>query len=153
MSALRYGPVPSKFLSLAACACMSTATILLSGCASDKQASYVQGPTAQQMAAARKVEMEDDGQPVQSPPARAMRAEEDDPTQPWSPNYGGNANAAPKAGGSKPSSPLRSPNPYIPTQVDAAVSYTSTGTLTRLSAAEADLVIAQAINAHEMRRR
>lgn len=142
--------VPARHLKWLIAAVMTAQGGLLSGCASDK-ASHVKGPTDQQLAQIRKVEMEDDGQPVQSPPARTMRAEEDDPTQPWSPNYGGPAPTP-----SKPSAPAmapRAPNPYVPVQVDAAAQVTTTGSLTRLTDEEADLVIAQAINAHEMRRR
>ena len=40
----------------------------------------------------------------------------------------------------------------VPTQAAVSPNIRSTGTLTRLSEAEADLVMAQAINAHEMRR-
>jgi hypothetical protein len=130
--------------------------VLLAGCASDKP-SYVHGSGSHQMAAIpHKVEIEDDGQPVQPPPARAMRPEEDDPSQPWSPNYGqGGAPAVPSA-------PARAVSPQLPKQVDAYIpaptpatyqpAVTSTGSLTRLSDNEADAVIARAINAHEMRR-
>ena len=124
----------------------------------------MQGPTAQQMAAvqARKVEIEDDGQPVQSPPARAMRAEEDDPSQPWSPNYGSGATTGAKPRMVPAAPAFGAPHPYLPTQVDAEAprpglqrisSIANTGTLTRLSEAEADYLMAQAINAQEARRR
>lgn len=149
MSVLRC-KVPARHLRWLAVAVMTVQGGLLSGCASDK-ASHVKGPTDQQLAQIRKVEMEDDGQPVQSPPARAMRAEEDDPTQPWSPNYGGPAPTRPMP--AAPAATPRAPSPYVPVQVDAAANVTTTGSLTRLSDEEADLVIAQAINAHEMRRR
>ena len=142
MSLLRHGLEPSKLLSLAACACLSAAASLLSGCASDKPPSYVQGPSPQQLAAIRKVEIEDDGQPVQAPPARAISAEEDDPSQPWSRNYGGSGLPAPG----------RTIVPATPSQPYVAPAPRSTGTLTRLSEVDADLVMAQAISAHEMRR-
>ncbi len=141
---------PARHLKWMAAAVMTAQGGLLSGCASEK-ASYVRGPADQQLAQVRKFEMEDDGQPVQPPPARAMRAEEDDPTQPWSPNYGGPAPIQPRP--SAPAAMPRAPSPYVPAQVDAAAQATTTGSLTRLTDEEADLVIAQAINAHEMRRR
>ena len=171
MFVLRYGRAPSKVVSLVAMMCVAAPSILLVGCASDKTPSYVQGPSPQQMAAARKVEMEDDGQPVQAPPARAVRPEEDDPTQPWSPHYGGNGLAIPKTTAGAPAQAVRSPNPYVPTQVDALAvaaprpivqraSETTTGfrtaqsgSSTRLTDADADIIMAQAINAQEMRRR
>ena len=172
MLPLRRGRSPSNYISLAAYVCLCAPAVMLSGCASDRAPSYVQGPTPHQLAAmqARKVEMEDDGQPVQPPPARPVRAEEDDPSQPWSPNYGGNkaAQTAPPASPAQPA--LRSPNPYVPTQsdawarptpqpagynraADAPMHVPSTGSLTRLSEPDADLIMAQAINAQEMRRR
>ena len=168
MSVLRCGfsPLSSSFKA-ARTLCAVVPIALLAGCAADKPPSYVNGPSAQQMAAAaaRKVEIEDDGQPVQSPPARPVRAEEDDPSQPWSPNYGGSAERSNKVGRAPAVPAFNAPNPYIPTQVDAGVppvglqristratALTSTGALTRLSDQDADNVMAQAINAHEMRR-
>jgi hypothetical protein len=55
---------------------------------------YAGGPVPQQAAAAVPipVEMEDDGRPAQVPPRVDGRPTADDPTQPWSPNYGGPAN-------------------------------------------------------------
>ncbi len=55
---------------------------------------YAGGPAPQQSAAAAPipVEMEDDGRPAQVPPRVDGRPTADDPTQPWSPNYGGPAN-------------------------------------------------------------
>lgn len=165
MFVLRCGLVPKSVLPLAACLCLFAPAIGLSGCAADKPPSYVQGPSAQQLAA-RKVEMEDDGQPVQAPPARAVRPEEDDPSQPWSPRYGAGSTSLP----SSAQQPPKSPSPYVPAQVDAAAPVlprpavlrsgesvgtfmpTHTGTLTRLSDDDADTIMTQAINAHEMRR-
>jgi hypothetical protein len=66
--------------------------------------------------------MEDDGLPAQVAPLVAIRNEPDDPSQPFSRNYG-----------------LRSAA-HLP------------GPLARLSSAEEDALIARAITAHEMRR-
>ena len=138
-------------MTVAARACVIGPLAVVAGCATNKP-SYVAGPS-QQMAAAHppKVEMEDDGQPVQPPPARAFRPEEDDPSQPWSPNYGK---------GVSPAVPSRAPNPKLPKQVDAAVTpmpqpvaLRSTGSLTSMTETAADAVVMQAINAHEMRAR
>ncbi len=157
MSLLRHGLLPLVIPSKVARVCVFGPLLLVAGCAAEQKANYVTGPgqqIGQQMAAApRKVEMEDDGQPVQPPPARAINPAEDDPTQPWSPNYG--------KGVVVPSTPLPA---YTPRQQDAAIpvpvpaSYrpaaaTSTGSLTPLSAAEADAVVARAMTAHEMRKR
>jgi hypothetical protein len=165
MSLLRHGLLPSSIPSKAARICVFGPLLLVVGCAAEQKASYVTGPhfsgsgqqMGQQMAAApRKVEIEDDGQPVQPPPARPINPAEDDPTQPWSPNYG--------KGVVVPSTPLPAHAPRLPRQQDAAIpapvpaSYrpaaaTSTGALTQLSAAEADAVVARAMTAHEMRTR
>jgi hypothetical protein len=140
--------------SKAARICVFGPLLLVAGCASDKQASYVNGPYQQMAAQQRKIEIEDDGLPVQPPPARAINPAEDDPTQPWSPNYGK---------GVVPSAPPRTPGPNLPKQMDAAIpapipasfraaSATSTGALTALSEDEAASIIARAVTAHEMRR-
>ena len=163
MVALRQGRWPQKLLLLAARLSVAGPLALVAGCASDKP-SHVSGPMAQTAAAQpAKIELEDDGAPVQPPPARATRPEEDDPSQPWSPNYGPNS-----GNGGAASVPQPAPNPRLPRQVDASAadgpqtvalhgSYiasapASTGALTNLSARDADAVIAQAINAQETRR-
>lgn len=136
----------SLVIMLAARLSVAGSLALVAGCASEKNPNYVSGPMAQRMAAAppHKVEMEDDGEPVQAPPVRRMRPEEDDPSQPWSPNYGRGGAA------STPQPPLST---RLPKQVDAAVTdqRASTSSLTSLSSTEADALIAQAITAQEMR--
>jgi hypothetical protein len=162
MVALSDGAWPSRMVLLAARLCVAGPLALIAGCASEKAPNYVQGSMAQHVASAqpRKVEMEDDGEPVQPPPARATRPDEDDPNQPWSPNYG--------RGGAAPAQQSQ-PNGRLPKQVDASAADSaepaswqraatdgrmtgSTGTLTHLSNREADDVVAQAISAQEMRR-
>ena len=156
MCLLRHGCLPLSYPLRAARICVFGPLLLAGGCASDKPPSYVNGPGQQIAAASRKVEIEDDGQPVQPPPARAVNPAEDDPSQPWSPNYG--------KGVVVPSSPPRSLSPGLPRQIDAAnpapmpaaykpVASTSTGSLTQLSDADAEVVIARAMSAHEMRKR
>jgi hypothetical protein len=156
MSLLRHGLLPLRIPSKAARVCVFGPLLLVAGCAAEQKASYVTGPGQQMAAAPRKVEIEDDGQPVQPPPARPVNPAEDDPTQPWSPHYG--------KGVVVPSSPPPAHAPRLPRQQDAAIpapvpaSYrlaaeTSTGSLAPLSAAEADAVVARAMTAHEMRKR
>ena len=163
MVALRDGGRPSRIGLLAARLCVAGPLALIAGCASEKSPSYVSGPMGHQVAQAQapthKVEMEDDGEPVQPAPLRRMRPEEDDPSQPWSPNYGKDGAAT---------MPPSTPNPRLPRQVDAAVAepskriiwtaprfddpqLASTGALTQLSRAEADTIVAQAISTQEMR--
>ena len=132
MGLSRDGRWPSRVVLLVVRLGIAAPLALVAGCASD-QPQYVAGPMADRVAAASppKVELEDDGEPVQAPPLRRMRAEEDDPSQPWSRNYGKNGATAEAAGASMQA---------------------SMGTLTRLSNADAEAVIAQAISAQEMRR-
>jgi hypothetical protein len=118
-----------------------------SGCASDKQPNYVNGPPSHMVAepharvAPAKVIMEEDGMPAQAP-GRRMRPEEDDPSQPWSPNYG--KGVAPK--------PLKSPPRLIEAQAPPLTPTHTAATRTEMSDVDADRLIARAIAAHEMRR-
>jgi hypothetical protein len=66
--------------------CVISLAGLASGCASGHQPTYVQGPASEQTG--QKVVMEDDGQPAQIAPARRIREQPDDPSEPFSPNYG-----------------------------------------------------------------
>jgi hypothetical protein len=148
MVALSDGRRSSKVLVLAQCGSAAVAVLLLAGCASEKEPQYVQGPMGQHVAQAqpRKVEMEDDGEPVQAPPVRKMHPEDDDPSQPWSPNYG-------RAGGGTPE-PAQAPR-ATNRQIEAStrpLAPTSTGMFTRLTSTEANAIIAQAISAQEMQR-
>lgn len=57
--------------------------LLLAGCAGDseyREASWYDD--------GRKVVMEDDGMPAQTPPLRRTKSVPDDPAEPFSPNYG-----------------------------------------------------------------
>lgn len=86
-------PGPASCGSLLALSCFA---FVAGGCAHtpDSQyqySSYAGGPRAQ-AAAAAPVEMEDDGRPAQVAPRMAAAPAKDDPSEPWSPNYGGPAN-------------------------------------------------------------
>jgi hypothetical protein len=101
------------------------------GCASRGQSgsgpyAQVGGPPPAQIAQQRSipVEIEDDGLPSQVPPPSGRRAITDDPSEPFSPNYG-----------SRPASPLAAPRPPV-----------------RVSTVDEDALIARAIAAHEIRR-
>jgi hypothetical protein len=76
---------------------------------------------AQDLARGERVQIEDDGLPVQAPPPTGIRQQADDPSEPFSPNYGSRA------------------SPAVP---EARV---------RLSRAEEDAIIARAITEHEAR--
>jgi hypothetical protein len=70
---------------------LAVVPVLLAGCASTSsydRASNVGAPR-QVAAAPPPVEIEDDGLPAQTPPLlRQYRPEPDDPSEPYSPNYG-----------------------------------------------------------------
>lgn len=104
--------------------------------------SYVAGP--QQIAhmpvpPRRAVEMEDDGLPVQRPPMRRAIREQDDPREPWSPNYG-----------KQPAPPATSSDPQ-PKAAPRQASDTGKPTLNATPVKfDADALIAKAIAAHEV---
>ena len=106
-----------KFLS--ACFGAVGIGIALAGCAAS---SADPTPAAQAVAKAPRTPMEEDGLPAQVPPPARIRQQEDDPTEPFSPNYGTR-------------------------RLSGAVAEA-----TRLTSAEEDAIIARAITEHEMRR-
>ena len=62
---------------------------VLGGCASSRQPSYAEANARVAVPAPiPKVELEDDGLPVQSPPPKRAAPEAEDPTEPYSRNYG-----------------------------------------------------------------
>ncbi|MEQ1697941.1 MAG: adhesin [Hyphomicrobiaceae bacterium] len=75
---------------------LSLLALSVSGCAHESQHSYSQagwyagGPRGEPPAPIP-VEMEDDGRPAQLPPRAGVANVKDDPSEPWSPNYGGPA--------------------------------------------------------------
>ena len=149
------GPVPSFVLSMAARIGVIGLSVVASGCAANKHPTYVGGPYAEQQAAMppvrvaeaqRKVEVEADGRPAQSPPVRRMRPEEDVPSQPWSPNYGKGVD--PRAPITQPALPRQA----WPKPIEASVRNTTALPGRRLNDTEADSVIARAVSAHEMKR-
>lgn len=88
-------PPRGRRLSGPVLALMSLAAFL-GGCAHEAQNPYSQanwyagGPKTPPPAPIP-VEMEDDGRPAQLPPRVATGQGPDDPSEPWSPNYGGPA--------------------------------------------------------------
>jgi hypothetical protein len=125
-------------------------TAVVSGCAANHAPSYVNGPQAtvqaQRLASVAKEDLEDDGKPAQVPPLLRAVPAEDDPSQPWSPNYGG-----PTATPGAPShhTPRVAPKSRAKTY-DASADPTTTASV-HMTRAEEDYIIARAISAHEMR--
>ncbi len=119
--------------------------VALAGCASKGAPNYA-GAATYDAGAPRsvterqwKVEIEDDGKPAQAPPARRMRPEEDDPSQPWSPNYGRK--------NPQPIAPQPGPSQVRPWPKPVEAAHRSS-----MNERDADAIIAAAVNAHEMRK-
>ena len=92
----------------------------LAGCASNQTTSSAQQVGANVRVAQVVTEVEDDGLPAQVPPTQRVRQMPDDPSQPFSRNYGGpnpSASAAPLA---EPASEPEKPNPKIPDDLPPA---------------------------------
>ena len=116
-----------------------TVALALGGCATSRQSQDYQYQAGAPRAYVRphkvaavppKIAMEDDGHPSQLPPRIRPQAEPDDPSEPFSPNYG------PPLPGTETSPPQQTTKPVHKV---------------RLSKAEIDRVIAQAIAMHETR--
>ena len=158
MRVLRCGSLPLKPLVSAARLGVIGLSVVLSGCAAQRSPSYVNGPNAQirpqQIAAVAKDDLEDDGRPAQAPPLRRSLPDEDDPSQPWSPNYGG-PNSAPGQPAGQPSGMKPKPQPKSRGKTyDAMIDPPAplpAPLPVRMSQNEQDSVIARAISAHEMR--
>ena len=101
MSPLREVPCPASSLHSAVRTAALVAALLLTGCAQSRDyrhdAAYVRAPIPPAaMATAPKIEIEDDGLPAQTPPPRRVRQEPDDPSEPFSPNYGSGGTRTPE---------------------------------------------------------
>ncbi len=85
------GPARARALRLSVIAStIGMAALALSGCSSAQQHyAAADAAIAPKIAQATSVEIEDDGLPSQSPPPVRVRAAPDDPTEPFSRNYGG----------------------------------------------------------------
>jgi hypothetical protein len=109
MSSMERGQLPRSCALRSCMFAASSVAALVGGCAHEGQNTYSQngwyagGPRQQAAAVPVPIEMEDDGKPAQLPPPLRAQAEQDDPREPWSPNYGGQ-NAS---GRLRPTSPGR----------------------------------------------
>lgn len=96
MSAFCTPRVATGALGLARLGLFAALAITVAGCShSGYHAAYVTGDNAYVSQAAmpvtsppKRIEIEDDGLPVQVAPFRYQRRADDDPTEPFSPNYG-----------------------------------------------------------------
>ena len=121
MCALASGSRPVKsrsaFFARAAAAVVIAS---LGGCASNSANSTAQSAATNMRVAQTVTDVEDDGLPAQTPPTPRARQSPDDPTEPFSRNYGGtnpSASAAPLVEG-----PVEhhAPNPNVPNDLPAA---------------------------------
>lgn len=120
--------------------------LLVSACASSHAAYdgylHVGAPNATRVAVATPppIELEDDGLAVQAPPQIRKNAEPDDPSEPFSPNYG------PAPDGAEPAQtrvrPQRNAQRHLPNIRSRT---------TPMSPAESQAIIVQAMIAHERR--
>lgn len=157
MSVVRSGAsAPSAIRSAARLGVLGLA-VLAAGCASKQASTYpgdrLAGPVPEhhrQAAWTPKVEIEDDGLPAQLAP-RHRPPVSDDPSEPWSPNYGTQPRAKPETSPAKAAGAA----PVMRGQVHG--SDTAPGlngrSPTRLSDLDEDAIIRRAIAEHEMRRR
>lgn len=94
------------------------------GCANSQharqQAAIASGEAQRSAEASRKHDIEDDGIEAQVPPSPAIRLAPDDPSEPFSPNYGQPANT-PATTPTKPASPQPIPTGRPPRSKFAAV--------------------------------
>ena len=93
--------------------CVCTVLLALSACANDQAARQTTEPMRPPQAqVARAPEVEDDGLPPQVAPRNTTRQEPDDPSEPFSPNYGNPSYGA--------TSPPRRADAYVPSVADRA---------------------------------
>src|SRR6185312_3922368 len=93
----------------------------LGGCASDSNASYAHAPVVDAYAAqAPSVEVEGDGLPTQPPPSLRIRQMPDDPSEPYSRNYGGFNPAAVEPAPTQSQKPARVATAAVPADLPPA---------------------------------
>ena len=97
--------------------CALAALLGLTGCASDQSKQYAaenaavaSGPAVAQAY----VEVEGDGMPAQTPPSPRIRQMPDDPSEPYSRNYGGINPSAVKRSEPRPQENVPAPVPAVP---------------------------------------
>lgn len=121
MCACEAGAKPvQNYRGLSARAAVAVLLAALGGCASDQNQSATAYGRANIAVAQATIDLEDDGLPAQSPPSKAVRFAPDDPTEPFSRNYGGvnpSATGVPAAAGP---APQQHPVPDIPDDLPPA---------------------------------
>lgn len=106
---------------LGARAAIAVVLAALGGCASTQNTATAPDPSAAMRVAQAVSEVEDDGLPAQTPPTHRIRQMPDDPSEPFSRNYGGSnpsASATPDA--ADPAEPQHAPKPHLPADLPPA---------------------------------
>jgi hypothetical protein len=147
-------PVSKVTLPMAARASVIGLAVVVSACSTTDERRYAGAyqqvkpqPASDQ---GWKTEIEEDGKPAQVPPMIRSRPLQDDPTQPWSPNYG-------RADGAVPVAPRASPAPVAhptwPRPIDTSMTSgpARIAASRRLNDDEAEEIMTRAISAHERR--
>ncbi len=121
------------------------ASVVVTGCASNNaahnQTAHVGGPDPRQ---GMRVEIEDDGLPAQLAP-RNPRPTPDDPSEPWSPNYG-------HRGPQRAAERILPATPGAPAATLPPARLATTPAPTQVTEMDEDAIIRRAIAEHEMRR-
>jgi len=103
--------------------CALAAAVSLGGCAADRSAEYSAAVSEPKPVARLATDIEDDGIAAQTPPSRSIRQQPDDPSEPYSRNYGGVNPSSARASDrpdpmttapSSPSGPDRAPTTWQP---------------------------------------
>lgn len=81
---------------------LAGAFVVVGGCASSSSNSSQSYYRPSQVAAAPQADVEGDGMAPQAPPPAGRAQQPDDPTQPWSPNYGSRPPRRPVAAAAVP---------------------------------------------------
>ncbi len=121
MCALAAGRIPAqKNRAVIARAAAAAVIAALGGCASHQNTANAQYPDGGVRVAQAVTEIEDDGLPAQTPPPPRIRHAADDPSEPFSRNYGGGNPSASAAPASEEQAPQREPRPQIPSDLPPA---------------------------------
>ena len=121
MCALAAGRTPaSKNRALIARAAAAAVLAALGGCASDQNSANAQYPGPDMRVAQVVTDVEDDGLPAQTPPSPRIRQTADDPSEPFSRNYGGGNPSASTGPLRDNEAPQRAPSPQIPKDLPPA---------------------------------
>jgi hypothetical protein len=96
------------------------AAMCAAGCAADNNIYYASSPAvAGYVAQAPSVQVEDDGLPSQAPPSARIRQMPDDPSEPYSRNYGGQNPGVREPASAKPAAQAAAAEPVIPEDLPA----------------------------------